>query len=51
MDKSLKINTLFATKTAVFGQKRQKYGFSVSVFVFCKLSKIREKAKKQKVKR
>lgn len=46
--KTLKINILFATKTDVL---RQKCGFFVSVSIFCKLSKIREKAKKQKVKR
>jgi hypothetical protein len=49
--KSLKINTLFATKRDILRQKTAKIGFFVSVFVFCKLSKIREKAKKQKVKR
>lgn len=41
--KSLKISVLFATKTEVL---RQKCGFFVSVSIFCKLSKIREKAKK-----
>ena len=49
--KSLIISVLFATKTDVFMQKRQKSGFLVSVSVLCNLSKIREKAKKQKVKR
>ena len=50
-DKTLKTNTLFATKTDLLRQKRQKCGFFVSVFVFFNLSKIRIKARKQKVKR
>ena len=49
--KSLIISVLFATKTDVFMQKRQKSGFLVSVSVWVRNIKTEEKSRKQKVKR
>ena len=49
--KSLIISVLFATKTDVFRQKRQKWGFFVSVSFEYEISIHKRKSRKQKVKR